>query len=181
MSERLNGGVPPQEHKKEPTHETEPGMEVFNPEIFERLKQALGITLPFKIEKKVHNAVGERGGFFYKPAFVGYEIYLPTPEGYYWHIGPERDPYLGTTWDHVSKEKVDAETGYEGTPVVKGGVGEWGAWCQEYGYESVKKELGILDMAVASMLGYDQFNQGSHRSTDFDEAVAWTKDYHGLK
>ncbi len=181
MIEKITGDIPPQERETEVARETEPGMEVFNPEVFERLKQALGVTLPFKIEKKIHNEEGKRGDYHYKPAYVGYEISLPIPEGYYWHMGPERDPDIGSTWDYVSKDKVDPKTGSEGTPVVKGGVGEWDAWCEEYGYETVSKELEILDTAVEQMLGHDEFNRGAHQPVDFDSAVEWTKAYYQLK
>lgn len=176
MTEKMKSDMPPQEHKSEAVHETESGMDVFNPEIFEKLKQTLGITLPFQIEKEIYEAKGNKGDYNYKPAFVGYKISLPVPEGYYWHVGKERDPDIGTTWDYVSKDPVDPETGLEGTPVVKGGVGEWGAWCKEYGYDTVSREFDILDTAVEKMLGNDQFNRGSHQPADFEDAVAFAKD-----
>lgn len=173
MREKMSGYMPEEKNKEaaEMKFADAKGLDVFKEGVFEELKSNLGIELPFTITRKDNEAKGEEGTYNYQPAYTGYEISLPIPEGYYWHQGPVRDADIDTTHDYVSKESVDQKTGKQGTSVVEGGVGEWGAWCEEYGYDEVSTGLRKLEEAVSSMLGHDDRNRRRGEALSLAEVV----------
>ncbi len=157
----------------------------FDPETFDKLKSALGITLPFQISKQFHESSDS-----WPANYIGYSLYLPTPEGYYYYSDNSAEDSLDHYF-YVSKQPPEegsmprvAGGGYYDNRVRQGHFMEREVWMEEYDPKEVSEQEDLLHEAVTTMLGNDQNGRisfqnpngrGVNKGANIEEVLEWIK------
>ena len=147
-------------------------IEIFNEEVFNNIKKELKITIPFQIKKIITKDS------------VGFKLTTPLKQTYYWHEGKVRNTDLDTTWDFVSTEEIDENTGKKGWNINENPNQSaiFQAQCLEYGDTNFTQEETILVEVVSNILGIDSTTQRKlYPESDIQLEIEMAKDKYNIE